>query len=179
MRTAEAVNLISHYTACLIAVIGSSFPRHAGEGTLSPDPTLPSGVCWVLYYYRQEESPDNSCVCVWVSECLYPLYLPIDNARNCNFSFYCCGIIKWQDYLMQLNANRVCTRTYVCVNVYMYLIMFCGCPHGTHSCWPMMHCTVNNWAVRTSIMEPWLRLPRLNKLDGHKMLHTISSSFRK
>lgn len=69
MRTAEAVNLISHYTACLIAVIGSSFPCYAGEGTLSPDPTLPSGVRRVLYYYHQEESPDNSCVSESVCVC--------------------------------------------------------------------------------------------------------------
>ena len=71
MRTAEAVNLISHYTACLIAVIGSSFLCYAGEGTLSPDPTLPSGVRRVLYYYHQEKSPDNSSASVSVCVCVH------------------------------------------------------------------------------------------------------------
>lgn len=65
------------------------------------------------------------CVCMWL------LYLPIHNVRNCNFSFHCCGIIKWQEYLMQLYAKWVC----VCS------IAFYGCPHGMHSCWPLMHCS--------------------------------------
>lgn len=132
MWTAEAVNLISHYTACLIAVIGSSFPCYAAEGTLSPDPTLPSGVRRVLYYYHQEESPDNPCVsvsvclcvcvCVWVKRvCVRPLYLPIGNVRNCNFSFYCCGIIKWQEYLMQLYANCVMCESECVFNGFLWL----------------------------------------------------------
>lgn len=78
MRAAEAVNLISHYTACLIAVIGSSFPGGAAEAARSPDPTLPSGVRRVLYYYHQE---DGSCVSQ------RPI-IPANRRRhNSNFSF--------------------------------------------------------------------------------------------
>lgn len=52
----------------------------------------------------------SMCLCV----CMCLLYLPIHNVRNCNFSFHCCGIIKWQEYLMQLYAKWVC----VCVCVF-------------------------------------------------------------
>lgn len=102
----------------------------------------------------------SECVCVkWV--CVSPLYLPIGNVRNCNFSFYCCGIIKWREYLMQLNANYV--WKWVCVfNGFLWL-----------PTWHAQLLTVDALPSQQPnhahpIMEPRLRLPRLNKLGRHK-----------
>lgn len=91
-----------------------------------------------------------------------PLYLPIGDVRNCNFSFYCCGIIKWQEYLMQLNANYVMC-VHVCVfNGFLWL-----------PTWHAQLLTVDALPSQQPnhahpIMEPRLPLPRLNKLGRRK-----------
>lgn len=69
------------------------------------------------------------CMCLCVCMCL--LYLPIHNVRNCNFSFHCYGIIKWQEYLMQLYAKWVCV--YVCVQQHSMAAQM-ACTAADHWC---------------------------------------------
>lgn len=99
------------------------------------------------------------CMCLCVCMCL--LYLPIHNVRNCNFSFHCCGIIKWQEYLMQLYAKWVC----VCVCVFNS-ILWLPTWHAQLLTVDALHSQQPN--VHIPIMESRLWLPRLKKLGGHR-----------
>lgn len=84
--------------------------------------------------------------------------------RNCNFSFYYGGIIKWHEYLMQLNVKYA-----MCEYEWMRECVFNG--FIWLPTWHTQLLTVD--AVPSQqpnhahpIMEPQLRLPRLKSLVG-------------
>lgn len=159
-RAAAAVNLISHYTPRLIAVIGSSIsplpPERAPPSSRLPSPPLHCrrrhprphtairccAECFVITAGKNPlTSParryPSACTSVCACARASPLYLPIHNARNCNFSFHCGGIIKWQECLMQAKCKlRGGVHVRMPNGLFFFLpgAVLCDCPHGSHSC---------------------------------------------